>query len=77
MPRSLVPPLGCSMPSPANPACTIEMTTGQAALIRRACILLLTVGDGKRLTASDREEVEALADMARDVDPEAVNGWCL
>lgn len=77
-PGSLVPPLGCSMPSSTNPACTVQMTTGQAALIRRACVVLLDIGDAENpLTETEREELEAIADMAAEVDPEAINGWCL
>ncbi len=78
MPRSLVPPLGCSMPGPKNRACTVEMTTGQAALIARAMAVLLLVGeDGRPLSATEREEAEALRDMALELDPDSVNGWCL
>ncbi len=74
MPRSLVPPLGCSMPGPKNRACTVEMTTGQAALISRGMAALLAKGG---LSASEREEAEALRDMALELDPDSVNGWCL
>lgn len=78
MPRSLVPPLGCSMPGPDNPACDVMLTTGQAALIRRALLVLLDVGDAESpLTETEREEAQALADMAAEVDPECINGWCL
>ena len=78
MPRSLVPPLGCSMASASNPPCTVEMTTGQAALIARAMAVLLDVGDAEKpLTSAEREEVEALRDMARVIDPDCINGWCL
>lgn len=75
IPGSLVPPLGCSMPSPTNPACTVQMTTGQAALIRRG--MLAALKQAEFTTDDEREEAQAIADMAAEVDFEAINGWCL
>lgn len=75
MPRSLVPPLGCSMPSSTNRECEVLLTTGQAALLRRGMLVALARGEFK--TATEREEAQALADMAGELDPDCVNGWCL
>lgn len=68
-------------PLPAGldgPACTVEMTPAQAALIRRAMLVLLDVGDAETpLTEDEREEAQAIADMAVEIDPSCINGWCL
>lgn len=75
MPRSLVPPLGCSMPSRRNPPCTVEMTKGQAALIRRG--MLAALKRGEFTTPTECEEAQAIADMAGEIESDTINGWCL
>lgn len=58
-----------------GPRCTVEMTTGQAVLIGRAMLALLS--SGQPLTDDEREEAQAIADMAAEIDPSVINGWCL
>lgn len=73
--RSLVPPLGVSMPGPKNRPCTVEMTQGQAKLIARAMAFFVDKTMG--LSPTELEEAEALCRMATEVDPDVINGWCL
>lgn len=64
------------MPDPVdNPACNVTMTKKQADLIRRAMAFYLD----KTMALSDdeREEAEMLRDMAAEIDPAVLNGWCL
>ena len=62
----------------AGPACTVQMTQAQALLIRRALLVLLDVGDAEKpMTEDEREEAEAIANMAVELTPDGVHGWCL
>lgn len=70
--------LALGFPSDDNPACEVTMTKRQAALIARACAVLLDVGDAESpLSEDERDEVNALREMALEIDHECINGWCV
>ncbi len=61
--------------SMAGPSCQVQMTKAQADLIHRAMALFLDKAVG--LLPDEREEAQAIADMAAEFDPEMINGWDL
>lgn len=61
--------------SMVGPSCTVQMTKAQALLIRRG--MLAALKRGEFVTDDEREEAQAIADMAAEVDPDAINGWNL